>query len=58
MAQTTAGVRAQLRGRGIRFALAQGMPVEQLSSNPAARPLLRAATPFWHEGACTLYRLP
>ncbi|HSX21932.1 MAG TPA: hypothetical protein VLE97_04060 [Gaiellaceae bacterium] len=57
-AATTAGVRAQLHGRGIRFALTQGMPVEQLSSNPAARPILRAAKRFWHTGDCTLYRLP
>jgi len=57
-ATTNAGAAAQLRSRGIRFALAQGMPVEQLSSNPAARPLLRRAVPFWHRGDCTLYRLP
>jgi hypothetical protein len=57
-ATTTAGAAAQLRARGIRFALAQGIPVEQLSSNVAARPLLRRATPFWHSGDCTLYRLP
>lgn len=57
-ATTSAGAAAQLRARRIRFALAQEMPVEQLSSNPAARPLLRRAVPFWHRGACTLYRLP
>jgi 4-amino-4-deoxy-L-arabinose transferase-like glycosyltransferase len=57
-ATTTAGAAAQLRARGIRFALAQGMPVEQLSSNVVTRPLLRRAIPFWHLGDCTLYRLP
>ena len=57
-ATTTAGVTAALRARGIRYALAQGMPVERLSSNPAAQPLLRRATPFWRGGDCTLYRLP
>ncbi len=57
-ASTTAGAAAQLRARGIRFALTQGMPVEELSSNPVARPLLRRAVPFWHRGECTLYRLP
>jgi hypothetical protein len=57
-ATTPAGVAAQLRARGIRFALAQGQPVEELSTNPAARPLLRRAVPFWRRGDCTLYRLP
>jgi 4-amino-4-deoxy-L-arabinose transferase-like glycosyltransferase len=57
-ATTTAGAAAQLRRRGIRFVLAQGMPVEQLSSNVVARPLLRRAVPFWHQGDCVLYRLP
>ncbi|HUZ83039.1 MAG TPA: hypothetical protein VMU73_12435 [Gaiellaceae bacterium] len=57
-ATTAAGVTAELLTRGIRYALAQGMPVTQLSSNPAARPLLRRATPFWRGGDCTLYRLP
>jgi hypothetical protein len=56
-ATSAAGVRTQLRRRGIRFALAQGMPVAELSSNPAARPVLAAARPFWHRGDCTLYRL-
>jgi hypothetical protein len=57
-ATTTAGAAAQLRARGIRFALTQGIPIEQLSSNPVAGPLLRRAVPFWHRGDCTLYRLP
>ncbi|HLY94523.1 MAG TPA: hypothetical protein VKP14_06720 [Gaiellaceae bacterium] len=56
-AATPAGVRAQLRARDIRFAFAQGMPVGELSSNPAARPVLAAARPFWRRGDCTLYRL-
>jgi hypothetical protein len=57
-ATTTSEAAAQLRARGIRFALAQGMPVEQLSSNVVARPLLRRAVQFWRRGDCTLYRLP
>ena len=57
-ATTTAAAAAQLRSRGIRFALAQGMPVQQLSANPAAWPLLQRAMPFWSGGGCTLYRLP
>jgi hypothetical protein len=57
-ATTTAGAAAELRARGIRFALAQGQPVELLSSNPAVRPLLRRAVPFWRRADCTLYRLP
>lgn len=57
-ATTPAGVRAELRARGVRFALAQGRPVTELSSNPAARSVLAAARPFWRLGDCTLYRLP
>jgi dolichyl-phosphate-mannose--protein O-mannosyl transferase len=34
------------------------MPVQQLSANPAAWPLLQRAVPFWSGGGCTLYRLP
>lgn len=56
-ATTVAGVGEELRRRDVRFALAQGMPVTQLSSNPAAAPILRSATPFWRGGDCTLYRL-
>ena len=56
-ATTTAGVRAQLRGLGVRFALAQGQPVAQLIPGQAPAPILAAARPFWHEQDCTLYRL-
>jgi hypothetical protein len=56
-AATTAGAARQLRSRGIRFALAQGMPVRQLSANPTAWPILQRAVPFWRGGDCTLYRL-
>lgn len=55
-ATTTAGAARQLRSRGIRFALAQGMPVRQLSANPAVWPILQHAVPFWRRGECTLYR--
>ena len=37
-ATTTAGVRAQLRGLGVRFALAQGQPVAQLIPGQAPAP--------------------
>jgi hypothetical protein len=56
-AATTAGAVRQLRSRGIRFALSQGMPVRQLSANPAVWPILQQAVPFWRGGDCTLYRL-
>jgi hypothetical protein len=56
-ATTTAGVRAQLRNLGVRFALAQGQPVAQLIPGRTPAPILAAARPFWHEQDCTLYRL-
>lgn len=56
-ATTPAGVRAELRRRGILFALAQGRPVSELSSNPAAHDVLASARPFWRWQDCTLYRL-
>ncbi len=56
-ATTTAGVRAQLRGLGVRFALAQGQPVAQLIPGQAPAPILAAARPFWRKQDCTLYRL-
>jgi hypothetical protein len=56
-ATTTAGAAQELRLRGIRFALAQGIPVRQLSANPAVWPILQQAVPFWRGGDCTLYRL-
>lgn len=57
-ASSTRAAAADLRARGIRYALAQGMPVTRLSSNPVATPILRRAVPFWARGSCTLYRLP
>ena len=56
-ATTTAGAAQELRLRGIRFALAQGMPVRRLSANPAVWPILQQAVPFWRGSDCTLYRL-
>jgi hypothetical protein len=56
-ATTTAGAAQELRLRGIRFALAQGIPVRQLSANQAVWPILQQAVPFWRGGDCTLYRL-
>jgi hypothetical protein len=56
-ATTPAGARAQLRAEGFRFVLGPGDSAVGLSSNPAARPLLAAARPFWHLGDCTVFRL-
>ncbi|HEY8316278.1 MAG TPA: hypothetical protein VIG35_05385 [Gaiellaceae bacterium] len=57
-ATTPAGVRAELAGDGFRFLLSPGRSPLGLSSNPAAKPVLAAAQPFWHRGGCWLLRLP
>jgi hypothetical protein len=56
-ATTPAAVRVQLREEGFEFLLGSGSSAAGLSSNPAARPILAAARPFWHEGDCTLFNL-
>ena len=49
-ASTTAGAAEQLRARGIRFALTQGMPVEELSSNPVGPAAPAAGGPVLASG--------
>jgi hypothetical protein len=56
-ARTPAGVRAELARDGVRYLLAPGRSPLGLSSDPAARPVLASAQPFWHGGGCWLFRL-
>jgi hypothetical protein len=54
---TAASVRAELRREGFRYALAQGMPLEELSPYPVVQQALGNSRRIWHDRNCSLYRL-
>jgi hypothetical protein len=56
-APTATGVRYELRRQGFRYALAQGIPLRDLSPYPVVQHVLADSRRIWQHRDCVLYRL-